>query len=219
MKKLIEQIHQLIIDNQISDALNLMKSLADESEEINRIVLLQARWDAYQKEELADITEEHVLDKKLNKIRLHTLQFINQLTATTEQDTAVLETLLDHLEITHQTFIAQTRIRKQLLKSIYLRYPDKKRRNVVNVLSELYEEMTDDEKRLHASIRGYTQNIIKKYHDQTIHLLITNQQLKKKIKALRHLEKHIIIWLSKYESTFVNNPSVALVYVSIEEKH
>jgi len=226
MEKIINKIHQLVIDNELMDALYELKSIAQSLDDQNQIVLLIAQLTEWRRDDRADIEEERSMAKRLNRIRLGVLELLNSIATVAKpshheevsQDEMDLEDLMEALEISSQTFVAQSRIRNQLLKSLKGRFTDMKQRNVINIFSHYHAKMNDYELRLHASIRGYTQHVIAKYNDQALHILQNNPNLKQEIERLKNLERHLIIWKSKYESTFVNDETIALVYVGVEEQ-
>jgi len=139
MEKIINKIHQLVIDNELMDALYELKSIAQSLDDQNQIVLLIAQLTEWRRDDRADIEEERSMAKRLNRIRLGVLELLNSIATVAKpshheevsQDEMDLEDLMEALEISSQTFVAQSRIRNQLLKSLKGRFTDMKQRNVI----------------------------------------------------------------------------------------
>ena len=78
--------------------------------------------------------------------------------------------------------------------------------------------MDDEDLGYHLSIRDYTHNILYKYNRKALELLFANQHIIEEIPRLKELERHLLVWLGKYESVFHSNLSISLVYVGVKEK-
>lgn len=129
----------------------------------------------------------------------------------------VLEDLLAVLEVTYDMFKAQANIRDLLRGNIV------KRLKITNSLqhevffSTYYDQMNEEELRLHQTIRGYTENVLSKYNQQALDLIQANKDLRSVLPRLKLLERHLVIWLGKFNSVFQFTPSMSLVYVGVEE--
>ena len=219
----IGKIHEAVIDNRLEDALYELKKLTSDIDLQTSIVLLMSRLNDLKREKALGIDDDRASRKELNRIRLGVLEILNKVSAQQGRthmtnEIAVLEDLLEVLEINTQTFFAQNRIRNKLVSSLHERFPDLKKGDVVKFISGCYDKMIAEEKRMHYTIRGYTKNVIKTYNEEALKLLKANPGVKDKINRLKSLDRHIIIWLSKYESTFEHDESVSLVYVGIQER-
>jgi hypothetical protein len=217
------KIHQAVIDNRLDLALAELLALVTDVEHTNAVLLLTSRLNEIKKEEQLGLEDGEVTDRKMNRLRLAVLEIVNAVITdkapeARDEITGQLERLLDALDINRETFFAQSRIRDQLAGSLLKRFPEIKRRNVANILSERYTDMTPPEKRMHRAIRGYTQTVIRKYNQEVLSILKANSGLKNAVANLSKLEHHIIIWLSKYESTFEADESICLVYLQVEEQ-
>lgn len=219
----IGKIHEAVIDNRLEDALYELKKMATDIDTQTATVLLMSRLNDLKRDEQLGISDDRASDKELNRIRLAVLELLNKISAQEDRENltdenAVLQDLMEALEINSQTFVAQSRIRNKLTTSLHERIPDLKRGDVVKLIAGCYDQMTPEERRMHHTIRGYTKNVIKTYNEEALKILKANPKIKNKIKRLKKLEQHIIIWLSKYESTFENDESVCLVYVGVQER-
>lgn len=221
---LIEKIHEAVIATRLEDALYELKKVATDFDQQNTIILLISQLKEAEREQMLDTEDERVIGRKINRIRLGVLELLNQITgsegdeAENNEELEVLEALLEGIEINTQTFLAQTRLRKKLTNSLFERYPKLRGKEIVGVLSKNYNKMTDEEKRLHQTIRGYTKNVTRPYNEEALRLLTEHPDIKDKVKRLKKLEQHLVIWKSKYESTFEHDETVCLVYVGVEER-
>lgn len=223
-QELIENIHEYVIENRLEDALYELKKIAGGIDQLNSTVLLISQLKEVEREQMLGIEDERVISRKVNRIRLGILELLNGLSdqkavsGEDRQEIEILEDLLEGLEINTQTFLAQTRLRKKLTTSLFARHPELKKHELVSMLSENFDKMTDEEKRLHQTIRGYTQNVTRPYNEEALNILTMHPDLKTKVKRLKKLEQHLVIWKSKYESTFEGDKTVCLVYIGVEER-
>lgn len=133
------------------------------------------------------------------------------------EDTSILEELLDILKITYEAFIAQAKIRNLLAYNMVNRLKIKELPQYEVFFSTYFSKMNDEELRLHNTIRSYTEHVLGQYNQQAVDLVRQNKNLKQEIPRLKELERHLIIWLGKYNGVFLKTPSMCLVYVGVEE--
>lgn len=155
------------------------------------------------------IDEITTLEKSTNAT--HTLTEL----ATSPQHVA--QEILDLLDIAGTTFIAQSRIRNKLVEMLYNQLKIQYGYEYEELFSRYYEQMTPEERHYHATMRGYTSNILASHNKQVLELLKQHNQLIKLIPSLKQLRQHLTIWLAKYEGLFQNSPYMALVYIGVEE--
>ena len=219
-EKLIEAIHENVIQNKLKESLFILKRVVQDPVLLNSIILFISNINSIEQEELLDIGDDVVNQKRKNKIKLGILEILNQITKNDSQDTELntLEEILDNLDIINQAFVAQCRLRNQLLKSLKNRFTKRRFTHFVKIFSQYYDEMTPYELKTHQTIRGYTENIIMVYNMKVLDLLRAHPTLKNEIPRLKNLEQHLIIWKSKYDSIFVGDKTINLVYVGVEEQ-
>lgn len=128
-----------------------------------------------------------------------------------------LEALWECLDMSYEGFQVQSRIRNKLVPAVRTRLSLTDRLQYESFFSTYFTQMDEDELRLHASIRGYTQNLLSVYNRQALALLQSDRSLRKALPRLKELEKHLIIWMAKFEGAFQTSPSMCLVYVGVEE--
>ncbi|MBK7869267.1 MAG: hypothetical protein IPJ74_00605 [Saprospiraceae bacterium] len=223
-QELIDRIHEAVIENELAKALKELKKIAKETNHQNAIILLISQLKEAEREQMLDIEDERVISKKVNRIRLGILELLNELSAQetagggNQEEIEILEDLLEGLEINTQTFLAQTRLRKKLTTSLFERHPELNKQELVSMLSSSYDQMSKQEQRLHHAIRGYTKNVTRLYNEQALKILTAHPEIKDKVKRLKKLEQHLVIWKSKYESIFEQDDTVCLVYIGVEER-
>jgi hypothetical protein len=97
------------------------------------------------------------------------------------------------------------------------------------LFTHFYERMDDEERDLHAVIRGYTEHALKAINKAMRAWLENDSEHrtthgKAGIEAdfadqLNQLDAHLLLWLAKYESWIPDRPDHALVYLADEGKH
>ena len=127
-----------------------------------------------------------------------------------------IKKLLRLLNTTKHTFDVQVKVRNSLFKKI---------RRRLNVPREKYEEffrhhfneLDEEEKKIHRTIRGFTKNILFEYNSAILNLIKDNETLLA-LDSITQLKNHLIIWASKYESVFKDDESMCLIYAGVDEK-
>jgi hypothetical protein len=126
--------------------------------------------------------------------------------------------ILDRLEITYIAFVAQCRVRNKLVEMLYSRLKIAVVYEYEELFSRYYDQMTDEERHFHNSIRSYTEHTLYVYNDQILKTIESVPELEKQIPSLKQLKKHLILWISKYNGLFQTTPHMCLVYVGVEER-
>ena len=134
------------------------------------------------------------------------------------EEVAAIRELLDILGTSYQTFVAQCRIRNEVVEEMRKRLKIEERLEYERFFSRYYSTMTDEERYLHNIIRSYTANVLSEYNARALEIMQQHPDLLDKINLLPELKRHLIIWLSKYKGVFQETKSMCLVYVGVEEK-
>ncbi len=227
LEERILQIHEAIIEERFLEALDeLARIPAAKQDHGVELLNLKARVVKLQKEERLDVRSSREIDLEYNKIRLRLFELTQELekSAATESkeetqpgEVVFLRELLRHLEISQSTFQAQRNVQKKLLGLLKDRLPDWTYASVAEGLQDAYPSMTAQEKRLHHILRGYTKNILYKTNQDTRVLLQGNYTFFSLVEGLAYLEKHLLIWLAKFESLFEDDEAVCLIHVGPDE--
>jgi hypothetical protein len=130
----------------------------------------------------------------------------------------VVQEILDLLEITYITFVAQCRVRDKLVEMLYNRLEIQAVYQYEELFSRYYDQMNTEERHFHKSLRTYTENTLYVHNNRILELIRKNLDLEQDIPSLKLLRQHLILWISKYDGLFQTTPSMALVYVGVEEK-
>ncbi|MEL6629757.1 MAG: hypothetical protein AAFQ92_30075, partial [Bacteroidota bacterium] len=85
-------------------------------------------------------------------------------------------------------------------------------------LDRYYTHMNDEELASHQSIREFTERILNKYNRKALELILGNEELKESVPKLHELERHLLVWIGKFETAFKEQPAISLVYVGVKEK-
>jgi polyribonucleotide nucleotidyltransferase len=221
-QEFINKIRDAVKNNRLEVALDELEKITDDIDLQTSIVLLKNRFQKLKKEKMLGIADRQASDTEHNRITLGVMGILNEVLTeegrSNEMDeTAVLKNLLEVLENNKTTFLVQSRIRKQLVKSLRERFPEIKTRNILKLMSSCYEKMNAEELKMHRSIRGWTESLIKKHNEEINKLIEAHPKVKDKIPRLKELQQHIRLWLIKYDSTFVGDESVSVVYMNIQE--
>ena len=126
--------------------------------------------------------------------------------------------LLDLLETTRVTFNAQARLRNQLVAGMRQRLGITEHLEYEPFFLKYFSAMNAEEKRLHATMRAYTSDVLADYNRRVLQLVEQSPELRQAVPRLQELKQHLTIWLAKFQSLFAATPEMALVYVGVEEK-
>ncbi len=143
-----------------------------------------------------------------------------------EEDTApakkmnereILEELLEVLDLGLTGFRAQIENRNNLNQRIRSRLKIEENLPYEDVFAAYFEEMNRFEKRLHKNIREVTE-YIKDKNARSRELVTQIKYLEPAIPKLTQLRKHLDLWLHKYETLFVKDPAMCILYTGVTEK-
>ena len=129
----------------------------------------------------------------------------------------LLVQLLEYLEASYVGFKAQIFNRDELYQRVMTRLKITEAMQYEDFFATHFDEMTTFEKRLHKVIRNYT-DYIKANNEQSRKIVNQLKHLDKKIPGLPKLRRHLDFWLHKYDTLFVNDPAMCLVYTGVGDK-
>lgn len=127
--------------------------------------------------------------------------------------------LLGLLRTTRTTFVAQARLRDKLVLHLQDRL-------ILNpyahwefeeFIAYHYKEMDEDEKRMFTTMRSFTSNVLRSYNRQILELVDQNPALAGQLPVVTMLKDNLLLWLAKYDGTFVNTPEMCLLYTGVNE--
>ena len=133
-------------------------------------------------------------------------------------DIAAARELLEVLETTATTFVAQARIRDELVADTTRRLGITERLEFEPFFAKYFDQMDEDERRRHAIIRTYTKAALARWNTRALELLDTHAQLVQTVPLLPRLQQHLRLWLTKFNGVFENTPAMCLVYVGVHER-
>lgn len=125
--------------------------------------------------------------------------------------------LLDYMEASYIGFQAQLHNRNELYKRVRARLKTEEDISHEMFYPTYFDEMTSFEKRLHKIIRNYTE-YIRANNEQSRQIVSKLKHLDKKIPQFSKLRRHLDFWLHKYETLFVHDPAMCLLYTGVEDK-
>ena len=126
--------------------------------------------------------------------------------------------LLGLIRTTRTTFEAQARLRDSLVHSVAERLVLHPRGiNYEDFLAKYADKLVPKEARTFQLIREFTKSILLDYNHKALAIINDNPKLEKHIPGVSELRSHLTLWLSKYHAIFDNNPSIALIYVGVDE--
>ena len=125
--------------------------------------------------------------------------------------------LLDYMEASLVGFQAQIYNRNELYNRVRSRLKIEEDIPYEIFYPTYFDDMTSFEKRLHKIIRNYTE-YIRANNEQSRQIVIKLKHLDKKIPHFSKLRRHLDFWLHKYETLFINDPAMCLVYTGVEDK-
>jgi hypothetical protein len=128
-------------------------------------------------------------------------------------------TLLGLLRTTRTTFIAQANLRDKLVWHVQDRLVLNPRdgQEYEDFISHYYKELDSEERRMFSTMRSFTSDILREYNERALKLIEENPLLESNFPAVQDLRNHLLIWLAKYNGTFVNTPDMCLLYTGVHE--
>lgn len=143
---------------------------------------------------------------------------------------AALVRLGSLLRAARVAFEVQNELVDRLLKAIQQNHPE-----IVTdggyerSISRAFQALTDDEREMHAIVRGYTTNALRPTNEKLLEWVRGDTYFKARKRRgnlekdlalkLAILEAHLLLWLAKYEAWIPNEPQHALVYLADEQEH
>lgn len=224
----VNMIRDLVSNGDLEQAIKALKDQFQRHQLENDIIALSARYNLLEEKRMQGLisTEDTTVEenkmtysilKLLNKIdelfAEATLQNVNQQL----EEHSLLRKLLEILDETYQGFRAQARIRDRVYYGLKERLAIKDYLSFEDFFYKYYSKMNQEELDYHNSIREYTENVLNKYNRKALELLLGNTALHSKMPKTKQLEKHLLVWLGKFEGLFENTPSISLIYVGVDE--
>lgn len=167
--------------------------------------------------EIADLKQRiHTLEKEITVLQEGATQ-PDRVAHLQSSPLHVAQEILDLLEITYTTFVAQCRVRDKLVEMLYNRLKIQEIYEYEELFSRYYDQMNTEERHFHKSLRTYTENTLYVHNQRVLELIKNSSTLEQVIPSLKSLRQHLILWISKFNGLFRTTPDMALVYVGVEE--
>jgi hypothetical protein len=128
--------------------------------------------------------------------------------------------LLSLLRTTGTTFGAQALLRDDLVQHIQERLTlnPYEKWQYEEFFAQHYPEMDAAEKRMFSTMRSFTENILARFNKEILELIDKASNVERHIKSIPALRNHLLVWLAKFEGTFLQHPELPLLYVGVHEK-
>jgi hypothetical protein len=128
-------------------------------------------------------------------------------------------TLLGLLRTTRTTFVAQANLRDQLVWHVQERLilNPYDTQEYEEFISDHHKDLDSEERRLFTTMRSFTSDILREYNARVLKLIDEKPLLESNFPAVQKLRNHLLIWLAKYNGTFVNTPDMCLLYTGVHE--
>lgn len=133
-------------------------------------------------------------------------------------ETELLFQLLEFLEAAFIGFNAQLYNRNDLYERIRNRLKIEEALPYESFFAAHYQDMNKYERQLHKAIRNHTE-YIKANHEKSLKIIYQVKLLEKKIPKLTLLRRHIDLWLHKYETLFIQDSAMCILYAGGIEKY
>jgi hypothetical protein len=148
-----------------------------------------------------------------------------------EEQRVRLNQLQSLLRASRTAFDVQCAQRDRLAKRLTEQFPGDlpQEQGYERLFTHFFERMDDDDRDLHAIIRGYTEYALRPINEAMRTWLENDSEHRTThgktgmeaefAEKLNQLDAHLLLWLAKYESWIRNRPDHALVYLADEGKH
>ena len=125
--------------------------------------------------------------------------------------------LLDNLEASYIGFKAQIYNRNELYERVRHRLKVEEPIQYEEFFATYFDDMNRYEKRLHKVIRNHT-DYIKANNEKSKDIVTQLKHLDRQIPNFNNLRRHLDLWLHKYDTLFVHDPAMSLLYTGVKEK-
>lgn len=221
-QELLEKAEFMLSNDQLLEAISLLEEVDANSVEFE-ITLLKARVVELRKNRIIGVISTDSWSLEVNKLRLAILELISlvrKLKANNpgrKKDLVLASEIVNIIDTTFNTWQAQTKLKERLIELLSERFEVTGYNTPYDLFSDYFAQMNERELRLHATIRGYTENVIYPNNLKAIKILRENPSLKKLHPDIHYLEQHLALWKSKYDSIFNSDKSICLIFVGLEE--
>ncbi|MDQ3016952.1 MAG: hypothetical protein M3R25_09590 [Bacteroidota bacterium] len=130
----------------------------------------------------------------------------------------LLSQLLEYLEAALIGFNAQLYNRNDLYERIRNRLKIEESMPYETFFAAHYQDMNKYERQLHKAIRNHTE-YIKANHEKSLKIISQLKLLEKKIPKLTALRRHLDLWLHKFQTLFLPDPAMCILYTGVVEKY
>ncbi len=130
----------------------------------------------------------------------------------------VIQQLVEFLSFAYEGFQSQCDIRNDLRRKMEVRLSVRGPREHEDFFNAHYSNMNEFELSDHMEMRDYSKRVIYKYNKKSLELILGNEELFGQFPDIRKLERHLLVWLGKFEWLFEQNPSMGLLYVGVKER-
>lgn len=119
--------------------------------------------------------------------------------------------------VTYTAFVAQAERRNELVLIINNRLNVERKMQFEKYFSFYYSRLNEEEKFIFQQIRSITETGLYKNNLAIVAELSSNPQIFSEIELTSELQQHLIFWLNKYESIFLERQDMCLLYVGVED--
>jgi hypothetical protein len=226
-----QNIRDLLAEGKIEQAMDQLKEVAIFRPSSDDLVSLNAQFAQLKgKARTGELTAEAEMAFH-NRLVVRLLDLVNELQEVARQDELIqhqeqvgevekLNELLECLDMSYQAYKTQNRLSKKLRVQVEKRLDIQKRVDIESFFTRYFHKLLEDEKRLHRTIRSYTEQILSNFNLEALEILQTaGKQFdwEQKIPLVEDLKEHLIFWKVKFENSFLETPSMCLVYLLVEE--
>ena len=123
----------------------------------------------------------------------------------------------DHLETTRAAFVAQARLRDELVLKMKARLRMTERLEYELFFFRYYDAMNAEELFDFTKIRSYTLGALHDGNQAILEVIRQHPQVRQELPIVGALKTHLIVWLDKFENVFASTKEMCLVYVGVED--
>jgi hypothetical protein len=124
--------------------------------------------------------------------------------------------LLENLEASYIGFKAQIYNRNELYERVRNRLKVEEQVQYEEFFATYFDDMNRYEKRRHKVIRNHT-DYIKANNEKSRDIVNQLKHLDRQIPKFNYLRRHLDLWLHKYDTLFVQDPAMCLLYTGVKE--
>lgn len=223
-----QSVTALLVKSKFEEIFSYIETYIEEEDDRAFLITIQNNYYSLEKENNTGSIEYNKYLTEKNKLLIRLIKLVRSLdkhiankltskvTLKEHSNIKLLKSLLEFLDESFSGFKAQAEWRDKLRGTVSQRMGINNIDSHETFFIEHYKNMDDFERDILSEIREYTEDVINVYNRKALAIVMSRPEIYEEIPRLAELERHLLVWLGKYESIFKRTTEMGLVY-TVEE--